>query len=852
MSSFSKQYLVELYNSLQTGTLEEINQANQIILELQKNAQIEYLIYAAEILLSDDVSQFCISMAAINIGQILTPNIYVSFNYVNNFWKTKVPDDCKAIIKEGIFRGLMFENQQVRITSARSLAMIARIEIYNGEWLDFYQKLGIILLNNEYNDWAKMGALQCFCEIFQMKKDLNELFPKKYNLSLAEVSKNLFNIIIDIIGNKDSCQNLLIYAANCLNSFISYICYDVNLEALIQILSSELEKSNNNYTGIIFDILTKVIHNSYKNLNQYIMKIIFNGVVFCLNSDDMKKIYQGIQFCTEVSEIEHEILQILTIKQDFCSFHNLTGVLTESLTQKLLSFMTIINEDDLNDSLYVISKKCLKTFTKINIVTEKIVVDCLNYYQHHYNDNDWHSRFSSIIAILSIIDTSNQILIDNIKLLLNNTINIFKKSNEIIIKKYLLKLIKSILSHYFDISFDNEILYFIIDIIRNHEFVFANEALKVLSIIMKKIEKLDEQMLDNLSSLLFQTIKRNDIFNDEFLETSIKAMVSLIQAIPKESVNFIFSLYSIGFNTFQLSLQTSFPDQASQFRIQSGLCSILYYIILKFENLSEELSNVFDITANLINILYNLIDNSSLLEVEALKLITTLVLFFGDIFHQDFKRLLNILIKCLNQSSPELVTLSGRLIGDLFKLGFKEQLVQFIDNIIEIMFNKINEFSYLPYNSLSIFFAIGDIISVLSDYSTSLIQKLIQIIRHFNQNIVIPENDEDLTYLFLETLFYVSTRIILLNPSLREIQSCKILFFAPIKKYYYILLKSPDYVKIYFLDFIIRISSNFEIKKIFNIQIHSLEVRKLIEYYSNSSNKNILSQTKKLKKLLNN
>ena len=780
--------LLHLFSCARNNNQEIAIDASNKIVYYQTNFKSQVLAIASQFLLNDNLDNQIYQLSAIIISNILRPTEYIT-NAMNHtvFWKN-IDDNIKALIKQGVFRGLFYEDQVIRNTCAHSISLIARLEIDGIH--EVLSMIFQIFSNDQYGIWPKFGCLQAITELFTTNSKFDESNPQKFD---PQFGSNIFQITITILQS-DLDNNFKEAAIKALKASLPYFSQYIisQIESLLLVILSLLQIGQTTY-----DLLVKFVKLFYNNLTSDIIKLIFDKVLTDMISGDFSKQKNSINFWYKVSKFEYKIYR--SISHDKV-FHNISKQLSASLDHYLLQFLRLVDEDiHSEDDISSQALLCLQQFSKFPENQEIIAKDCFEYYQQFQGDPDWHIRHSSIISLFIMVAFENADLtvffIEMIPKLINN---IHQETN-LKIQYYTILLIGEISSYYFQTLFLQGNLYNLLEI--SLQFLSQNYEISTATCIM--LNKIFENLIpehfvnesinifQNLMNMIFERLlptmidlfNREDIFQESFFESLLNSLFSLLKSIPQNFFPSILLLIdNISNKLSRLLSQTSYNNTTSQHTMISGMCSLLYHLFKKFSNipptysLDENLAmQLFATTSHAFDVIFYLISSPN--NRDALLVISSMIIHDKtNVFKENIEKIVSKIVNIyFTSESQEIITLSGKIIGDIYVL-YPSNILNFSPEIIGKTLEYCSDENFLLFYKMQIFQILGDIIDKIGAQYFPYIEETFKIMNCI-KSAFIRKTDLETRSAQLKSMMYVSGKILKQYRDLRIINQKKHLLF---------------------------------------------------------------------------
>lgn len=212
--------LIQHFAAVQNADEQIREPSNAAIIQFIQTDPFTFIFCASQILKLDHLDMQIYQMSIICIGRALTPTVFVSVDLMAQQFLNPANEIQRRIIKEALFRCLMFDNQVIRGQASYCINILFQIE--KDQWSDLLPALFELAASDKYPICAHSGAIQCFTQL------LNPQIPIRL---LSGVIPNFYELITSDLLIPDKIPNDF---------------YEVCFKSYLSILNSLFETSNIN------------------------------------------------------------------------------------------------------------------------------------------------------------------------------------------------------------------------------------------------------------------------------------------------------------------------------------------------------------------------------------------------------------------------------------------------------------------------------------------------------------------------------------------------------------------------------------------------------------------------------
>ena len=205
-------HLIQNFQNLSSPVQATLDSANESILELIQNDPMLFLFLSAKIMHLDDLPDSVYRAAITLMGHALTPSINVPITAIGSVFLDPSNSDRRKLIKEAVFRGLMFTDQSIRHQASYCVNLILQIE--TDEWSELLPSLFEVANSStsQYSIEAHCGVIYCYKIIIQSSA------PFEF---LGDSLENFYFLITHFLLGSDISSEILY--DECFDCFISIL-----------------------------------------------------------------------------------------------------------------------------------------------------------------------------------------------------------------------------------------------------------------------------------------------------------------------------------------------------------------------------------------------------------------------------------------------------------------------------------------------------------------------------------------------------------------------------------------------------------------------------------------------------
>ena len=702
----SPEDLLSLFKAMQTTDNQAIQMASDVLTRMMKESPIQLVCLSSRILLSDDVPISAVQQAAILIGRVFTPKPLFPITEVLKMWQRLGDDSERATIKMGLFRGLMYDQQTVRESSAYSIVTILKADAGDKRWTDFYEKI-FQLIFEDYGNWAKLGAMYTLGLVFQETR-----------MKIVPPDDQLSGIVAKLF---EFAMNLVVTAKGLLRGEL----VDKMMAALVQ----QAGDGDCKYARKVCELIVVVLRLFPESIARY-MAGVFEFLKAQFASQDADRQRTALFLVLDITHIDHA--------------QAVVEQLTKALAPVLLMMLSTVeaDKDDCDSPRYELAKDCMRSFASWGY-GQVVFSHCSEMCMKNLASAAWPMRFAAIYCNKCFLyDTNTGPYTSYLGELVGQLVNSAKDS-EGIVAKTAIKMIARIIKYAQDLvrapDFIPRIVEFVVQLL-NQGPELANAATSIVRAFASNCNRRSPETavdpwFERLAVPMFDLMNSPKAVPHFNLVYHLSlALGSLIDKLSSAGARLVIPMYESLVTKTQFVLSSEFAWKLQQMYPQLNcmaatqeLLSSLFFVentiikaigYWKWQNSSPELgSAIMTISKRAMDMLFVILENSrSLYIAESLSMetINTLVLTMPDMFNDGFDGLKKCLLAELGSPSQEVVVEAVQLVGDLFT-KLPHHMALHHNEFMSKVFEKLSDSNLIVSNVPPMFYTVGDIIAVLPE-----------------------------------------------------------------------------------------------------------------------------------------
>lgn len=387
-SFHNEQLSIILKNALSSDSTVRKQSESQISQFLNQNAG--YFIIELSKKISNEEEEKEIRL----ISSSIFKNALTNKKYIKVWYKYN--SDIKKGIKENILSALVSKNKDIRKAASLSLAVICKLEISKGKWLDIFDLLINTSQNNDINiQISSLTSLDFIYEEINKDDIPNEIIGKllnTYKLLLTQENKKI-SLIISIL--------------NSLLKFIPFIkdfMVDSTLRIkLYDLLEKYVKNENSKISKIALEIFTEICKEYYDTINEYMDNILNFSKIILEKGEESNKIL-CIELWNNIGIEEDNRMNVINNLKKKSQF--ILQKYSQPLGEICLQYIVIENYEDNYIDRYLLSKACSKLISLMSKCCQyNFLETMINYIKTNINSQNGKIKYSALNVLKSIMKT---------------------------------------------------------------------------------------------------------------------------------------------------------------------------------------------------------------------------------------------------------------------------------------------------------------------------------------------------------------------------------------------------------------------------------------------------------------
>lgn len=400
------------------------NEAERQLSELAANSFEEYMLYLADVLVSEAKPEIRM-LAALGLKNQLTSKDSRVRTDQQARW-IALNKESREKIKQYSLKVLLSNDDRMTSSVPQLVSTIATIELPRNEWPDLIPTI-IEHTKTENPVHVKRSCLLTIGYICETA-DAND--PQ----IIAQSNGILIAIVQGVQANETSNQ-VRLTALNALINSLQFIKLNFEREGernfIMQVVCEATQADDAELQAAAFGCLAKIVQLYYQYMSLYMEKALYVLSISGMQSADEKVACMAIEFWSTICEEEFEIAYQLhefnergeAASAELTSY-NFALLATNDVLPVLLTLLTKQNEDPEDDdwSVAMAAGSCLQLFA--TTTGTYVVEPTLNFFAKNIGLSEWRNREAAVMAFGSIlegpeIDQLKQPLQEAIKAILN-------------------------------------------------------------------------------------------------------------------------------------------------------------------------------------------------------------------------------------------------------------------------------------------------------------------------------------------------------------------------------------------------------------------------------------------------
>lgn len=543
-----------------------IQEANNLIYEFREKSTQQFLIYSAEIILLENVTDKQATIAINFIKSVLKQSRYIGIDYIIQIWDS-IPEEQRMQLKQALIRGIMFQDDKIRNSFAATLAIILKIE-FPERWPDFFDVIVTLCQDQSYGTSSVLGVIKTLGDAFMSHNFIRPRYTEEREKALNVVRSLVFQVLEQDVDVSMKIEAVNMFTNSINTTFFRNFRGDPDLvEKSFQNILGNFEIENEKLHDSIYDFFL-MIFKKVDDLYPHPITEIAQAITQDLQSGNLQFQKAALSFMTKCAKEEQEFSIEKKRKREMV----FTQTCSENFTELILPFLAAISDsydgDGADDSLSCYALQTLKSFASFD--EENVLSNVMEYFEQFKENEDHKIRSSSVIALKSVLKTNLDIE-KAIWPCFSDIVNLAQDQN-ILVRLYSQDFIASYIKKNFLMDDRNKEIQFIVEFateLLQQDIQQAIEGCKVLTNFIKRYQKEDistplgdEEVFGVILKSLWSQVDRPEILEPKFYDKVRKAIRKLCMRSPYPTIEIR--------KDFCVEIFTKFRDNADKAYDSSG------------------------------------------------------------------------------------------------------------------------------------------------------------------------------------------------------------------------------------------------------------------------------------------
>jgi hypothetical protein len=261
-----------------------------------QSAPFDFVVHASSLLLRDDVPPAILQAAVICVNRALTPTCSSPLPAIISVFMDPSREQPRGVIRQSLFRGLMFADQGLRQSSAYSVALLFQIE--RESWFSIFPALITLSESPGYPEEAHHGAICAFREI------LASGFP----LSLVPGdTQQFFELFVRILASRQPVDPLvLVESARTFTLFLAKTIDALGSDdvgTVLHMIEVMMACEQQAVFVAALDCLLVIVRGLYDHIEPLLARV-FDLAILGLLSGNLQRQLSVLNFWDELAQFE--------------------------------------------------------------------------------------------------------------------------------------------------------------------------------------------------------------------------------------------------------------------------------------------------------------------------------------------------------------------------------------------------------------------------------------------------------------------------------------------------------------------------------------------------------------------
>lgn len=379
------------------------NEAERQLSELASNSFGEYMLYLADVLISDAKPEVRM-LAALGLKNQLTAKEARVRAEQQNRWLT-LDKQSREKIKQVAMKVLLSNDPKMTSSVPQLVSTIATIELPRNEWPDL---IPTIIEHTKPENPLNVKK-SCLLTIGYTCESADANDPQ-----IIAQSNGILIAIVQGVQANETLNEVRLTALNALINSLQFIKLNFQREGernfIMQVVCEATQADDAELQAAAFGCLAKIVQLYYQHMSLYMEKALYVLSISGMQSADEKVACMAIEFWSTICEEEFEIayqLHEYNERGDAApelTSYNFALLATNDVLPVLLTLLTKQNSDPEDDdwSVAMAAGSCLQLFA--TTTGQYVVEPTLNFFAANIELPEWRNREAAVMAFGSILE----------------------------------------------------------------------------------------------------------------------------------------------------------------------------------------------------------------------------------------------------------------------------------------------------------------------------------------------------------------------------------------------------------------------------------------------------------------
>ncbi|KAH0800864.1 putative importin beta-1 subunit [Histomonas meleagridis] len=768
------------------------NPAQEIINQKMGSDPLRFILTCSSILNQDNFPPSSYFFSIFFINRRLTPNNLVKIEVIRDNWMN-FSEEHRGIIKNAIFRGLLFPDKAISNEAAHTFAKIFSIE--RNEMIPLIDQLFILIQSPDYSNETHIAGINALYEICA-----DDILGQMTNSDeVKSCLAKIFSFAGQIMLNRNNSEEMKISLCNVFNSLIS--------------IASPLFENENVFNGFVTLINNYLADNPTIEFHQHLIQLhisltkkFYSSQTFNFNDigeitvrmtygeQNADKLLNVLEFWDQITKFELRKVQRIRFEQNYiknytekgglpyckdsihkikCSppIRNLTAQTFQRISQRLMQFLTFLPPDQSNPEVQLngVHSKAFQVLSNMYELCSKPVFDMIqNFWLENYQniENCPLPILHSLLLTVAIISSEPQCPQQREEIL-----NFLTRSLSPDFEFYISKFLVDVMSHPSRLIVDTT-LYVISLVLENYDLYMNPETIKIL------IDQMTNHLLDHpiiterifnvITAIIHRCVNYNhmelyeeiyvplkciydEVLNQSNISSSILqnlsyVIIDLIKYSPDSKMDVVGQ--ALDNSLKEISQRSNFSDNPNYITI---LINDIYIITMCFRRFPDGFQEYGVPAANTLFVLMK--SNNSVFE-ESLYGIINITSSLGSQAYKIFDEILPCIQHAISLPSPSLITTTLSALSELYKSILPDknnpcypQLISRLPSTFDLLIKSLHNFNFTRELNTVILRSLAKVVKYASnDIPLRDRDQLLQLYKKYLNTPLLIDSDIDRKY----------------------------------------------------------------------------------------------------------